>query len=119
MQEYTQSGGVRPFGVSLLVIGYTESEGPRVYQVDPSGVSTPWKATAIGREHTSCRASLERRYGTAHEVEDALHSCILTLREGFEGQMDKNNIEIGMVDKKGKFKSLTPSEINDYLTEVE
>ena len=37
MQEYTQSGGVRPFGVSLLVAGY-DHEGPQLYQVDPSGM---------------------------------------------------------------------------------
>lgn len=36
MQEYTQSGGVRPFGVSVLVAGY-DHEGPQLYQVDPSG----------------------------------------------------------------------------------
>ena len=32
MQEYTQSGGVRPFGVSLLVAGY-DDDGPQLYQV--------------------------------------------------------------------------------------
>ena len=34
MQEYTQSGGVRPFGVSLLVIGWENT--PTLWQVDPS-----------------------------------------------------------------------------------
>ena len=49
MQEYTQSGGVRPFGVSLLVAG-TDGDGtPRLYQVDPSGAYFGWKATAIGK----------------------------------------------------------------------
>jgi 20S proteasome subunit alpha 2 len=37
MQEYTQSGGVRPFGVSLLVAGY-DHDGPQLFQVDPSGM---------------------------------------------------------------------------------
>jgi len=34
MQEFTQSGGVRPFGVSLLVIG-SDDKGPMLYQVPP------------------------------------------------------------------------------------
>jgi 20S proteasome subunit alpha 2 len=48
MQEYTQSGGVRPFGVSCLVAGY-DDEGPQLFQVDPSGAAFGWKATAIGK----------------------------------------------------------------------
>lgn len=48
MQEYTQKGGVRPFGVSLLVAGY-DHNGPQLYQVDPSGSFWAWKASALGK----------------------------------------------------------------------
>lgn len=51
MQEYTQSGGVRPFGVSLLVAGY-DHFGPQLYQVDPSGSYWAWKAAALGKNMT-------------------------------------------------------------------
>ncbi|RXN50236.1 proteasome subunit alpha, partial [Enterococcus faecalis] len=37
MQDATQSGGVRPFGVSLLIAGFDAVRGPSLYQVDPSG----------------------------------------------------------------------------------
>jgi 20S proteasome subunit alpha 2 len=39
MQEFTQSGGVRPFGVSLLVAGF-DDDGPQLYQVSPRGRSS-------------------------------------------------------------------------------
>lgn len=60
MQEYTQSGGVRPFGVSLLVAGYDDT-GPQLYQVDPSGSYWAWKAAAIGKNFVNARTFLEKR----------------------------------------------------------
>lgn len=59
MQEYTQSGGVRPFGISLLVIGYDEDK-PRLYQVDPSGAYFSWYATAIGKNYVNGKSFLEK-----------------------------------------------------------
>merc|ERR1712137_586886 len=118
MQEYTQSGGVRPFGVSLLVAGFDES-GPALYQVDPSGSYWGWKASAIGKNMLNAKTFLEKRYNDDIELEDAIHTAILTLKEGFEGQMNENNIEIGVVNQSGGFRTLTPSEVRDYLGEVE
>uniref|UniRef100_G3RS11 Proteasome 20S subunit alpha 2 n=1 Tax=Gorilla gorilla gorilla TaxID=9595 RepID=G3RS11_GORGO len=50
MQEYTQSGGVCPFGVSLLVCGWNEGQ-PYLFQSDPSGAYLAWKATAVGKNY--------------------------------------------------------------------
>ncbi|CAJ0644801.1 14788_t:CDS:10 [Entrophospora sp. SA101] len=61
MQEFTQSGGVRPFGVSLLIVGYDET-GPALYQVDPSGSYWAWKASAIGKNMVNAKTFLEKRY---------------------------------------------------------
>ena len=83
-QEYTQSGGVRPFGLSLLVAGYDDN-GPQLYQVDPSGAYFGWKATAIGKNHINAKNFLEKRYNEEMELDDAVHTALLTLREGFEG----------------------------------
>lgn len=42
-QRYTQSGGVRPFGISTLIVGYDPgSKEPRLYQTEPSGIYTAW-----------------------------------------------------------------------------
>uniref|UniRef100_A0A8C9Q5P1 Proteasome subunit alpha type 4 n=1 Tax=Spermophilus dauricus TaxID=99837 RepID=A0A8C9Q5P1_SPEDA len=47
-QAYTQFGGKRPFGVSLLYIGWDKHYGFQLYQSDPSGNYGGWKATCIG-----------------------------------------------------------------------
>ena len=62
---------------------------------------------------------LEKRYNDDIELEDAIHTAILTLKEGFEGQISENNIEIGIVNDQKKFRVLTAAEILDYLGEVE
>uniref|UniRef100_A0A7S2NN63 Proteasome subunit alpha type n=1 Tax=Cyanoptyche gloeocystis TaxID=77922 RepID=A0A7S2NN63_9EUKA len=118
MQEFTQSGGVRPFGVSLLVAGYDDL-GPHLYQVDPSGSYWAWKASAIGKHMVNAKTFLEKRYNEGIELEDAIHTAILTLKEGFEGEMNEHNIEVAVVGADRKFKVLTPAEVKDYLTEVQ
>lgn len=124
MQEATQSAGVRPYGVSLLIAGWddglepdsestevkeVEGEkktvsrktggilrgGPSLYQVDPSGSYFPWKATAIGKGATSAKTFLEKRYTDGLELEDAIIIALLTLKENIEGEMNGETIEIG------------------------
>jgi 20S proteasome subunit alpha 2 len=119
MQEFTQSGGVRPFGVSLLVAGFDKLGGAQLYQVDPSGSYFAWKATAIGKNMNNAKSFLEKRYAEDIELEDAVHRAIMTLKEGFEGEMTHQNIEIGIVGEDRVFRVLTPEQIKDYLDEVE
>jgi len=118
MQEYTQQGGVRPFGVSLLIAGWDEDERrPYLYQCDPSGASFAWKATAMGKNFTNGKTFLEKRYAENLGLDDAVHTAILTLKESFEGQMTAENIEIGICDQTG-FKRLTVPEVKDYLDAI-
>lgn len=47
-QAYTQYGSLRPFGISVLYIGWDKQYGFQLYQSDPSGNYGGWKATCIG-----------------------------------------------------------------------
>jgi 20S proteasome subunit alpha 2 len=53
------------------------------------------------------------------ELEDAVHTALLTLKEGFEGQISGSNIEVGIIGEDRVFRVLSAAEISDYLEEVE
>jgi len=109
---------VRPFGVSLLIIG-VDRTGPSLYQVDPSGAFWAWKASAIGKNMVNAKSFLEKRFSEDLELEDAVHTAVLTIKEGFEGQMNEYNVEIGIASvATGKFHVLSPNEVLDYLTNI-
>ena len=118
MQEFTQSGGVRPFGVSLMMAGFDDN-GAQLYQIDPSGSYFAWKASAIGKNMTNAKTFLEKRYSEEVGLEDAIHTALLTLKESFEGQVSGNNIEIGVIGADRVFRVLSTAEVSDYLQEVE
>lgn len=127
MQEFTQSGGVRPFGISLLIIGWEDpiptlgqAEAiPTLWQVDPSGTFWAWKATALGKRSDGSKTFLERkRYNDELNVDDAIHTAISTLKEGFDGQLTADLMEIGVVREDRKFRTLSTTEIQDFLNEV-
>lgn len=58
-QAYTQYGGKRPFGVSILYMGWDKHYGYQLYQSDPSGNYGGWKATCIGN-NSGVRRRIER-----------------------------------------------------------
>ncbi|KRX64677.1 Proteasome subunit alpha type-2, partial [Trichinella nativa] len=113
MQQYTQSGGVRPYGISLLIAGYDNGK-PHLWQSDPSGAYFAWKATALGKNYVNARTFLEKRYSKTLEQDDAIHTALLSLKESFDVAMNEDNVEIGVCDKHG-FRRLSKQQVKDHL----
>jgi 20S proteasome subunit alpha 3 len=68
-QFYTQRGGLRPFGVAFLFAGYDEHYGFQLYQSDPSGNYSGWKATVIGANNQAGKSILKSDYQKKPEGE--------------------------------------------------
>lgn len=64
-QAYTQYGGLRPFGVAFLFAGWDSSHGYQLYQSDPSGNYSGWKATVIGANNQAGKSLLKTDYGSS------------------------------------------------------
>jgi len=68
-QAYTQYGGLRPFGVAFLFAGHDAAHGFQLYQSDPSGNYSGWKATVIGANNQAGKSLLKAEYGGSGAAE--------------------------------------------------
>ncbi|KAJ3304313.1 Proteasome subunit alpha type-4 [Kappamyces sp. JEL0829] len=115
-QKYTQSGGVRPFGISTLIIGWDSDKVPKLYQTDPSGIYSAWKANAIGRSSKTVREFLEQNYKEDMDRADTIKLAIKSLLEVV--QTGAKNIEIAVMEN-GVISELEPSEVEAVTAIIE
>ncbi|KAI8927644.1 nucleophile aminohydrolase [Entophlyctis helioformis] len=114
-QKYTQSGGVRPFGISTLIMGFDADKVPKLYQTDPSGIFSAWKANAIGRSSKTVREFLEKNYAEDMNRDDAIKLAIKSLLEVV--QTGAKNIEIAVMGQDAVVKILDASEV-EAITKI-
>ncbi|MBS3107594.1 archaeal proteasome endopeptidase complex subunit alpha [Candidatus Woesearchaeota archaeon] len=99
-QFYTQYGGARPFGVSLL-IGAVNQE-PELYVTDPAGIFFKYKATAVGENETEIKEVLEKEYKESMSREQALALAIKALKAVLTKDFDINRIDAASIDMENK-----------------
>ncbi len=99
VQEYTQSGGTRPFGAALLVGGVHEGE-PSLYALGPEGVPETWRAAVIGADSTAIREHLEETYRDGLAADGALSVLVDALRES-DDEVAPEDLVVAVVDGDG------------------
>ncbi|KAK9812478.1 hypothetical protein WJX73_003214 [Symbiochloris irregularis] len=114
-QKYTQSGGARPFGISTLVAGFDTAGKPQLYQTDPSGTFSAWKANAIGRNSKTVREFLEKGWKET-SGRDTIKACMRALTEAVEA--GSKNMEIAVVGPQGGMQILPDSEVDALVEEI-
>lgn len=110
-QRFTQMGGIRPFGVTLLVAGM--DGGAHLYETDPSGTMREWRAHAVGRGSKDARKVLMEEYKDAMSKEKAVDLALKALKTG-EKKLTLRSVEMGVVEN-GKFKMFDKNELKDVL----
>ncbi len=117
-QSYTQSGGARPFGTSLLIAGI-DGDILRLFETDPSGALLEYKATAIGSGRPQIMDFLEKKYIENIKTDEAIILGLEALKTITEDSLDANNIEIGIVALSTKrFRKLDPSEVKKFVSNI-
>jgi len=113
-QQFTQFGGVRPFGVSLLIAGIDEK--PRLYETDPSGALLEYKATAIGSGRNVVMEYFEKEYDENMSLDDAIIKAMVAMGKAIESELSYDGIELGVIRVEDKlFRILSVDEVKEYV----
>jgi len=113
-QNFTQYGGVRPFGTSLLIAGI-DSSGTHLFETDPSGALMAYKAGSIGSGRNEAMAVFDEKYKDDMRRDDAVLLGLEALSKATEGEMTDVSVEIGLIEKGANFRKLDPEEVSKYV----
>ena len=119
IQQYTQTGGARPFGVALLVAGIEDGQ-PRLFETDPSGTPYEWQAVAIGGSREEIQTYLEDEYAEEMDLEAGVELALRALASVNEDGLDATGVDIATIDvEHQQFSKLSEDDIAERLTEFE
>jgi len=116
-QNYTQYGGVRPFGTALLV-GGVDSQGNHLYETDPSGALSSYKAGCIGSGRSQVIELFEDKFKDNMTMDDAVVLGLKGLKMSSEDPITEDTVEIGIIKKNKKFERLEPAAIKKYIDKL-
>ncbi len=117
VQEYTQTGGARPFGVALLVAGIEDGE-PRLFETDPSGTPYEWEATAVGGGRDDIMALLEEEYDPEMDLASGIGLALEGLAEADDQDLDPEGVHVATADVESEsFDTLPTEDVRTHLEE--
>jgi proteasome alpha subunit len=112
-QQYTQFGGVRPFGTALLVGGYDDT-GIHLFETEPSGSLTSFKADATGGNKSPVIELFEQKYKPGLSADEAILLALEGLRQSMEDATNLTTMEVCTVQKGQGLRRLLPEEVQKY-----
>ncbi len=113
MQQATQYGGLRPYGVSLLIGGFDIA--PKLYEVEPGAAFFGYKADAIGSGKKIAEEILEKEYREDMHIDEAIGLGLKIINKVNIKKVSENIIDISIINKEQGYRQLSLKEIQGYL----
>jgi proteasome alpha subunit len=112
-QICTQSAGLRPFGVSMLISGI-DKDGPKLFCTDPTGIFFKYKATVIGEGENDLLDDLHKKYKDDLSVNEAIKISVDLLKKFLDKEFNYMRVDVAYImnDEK-KFKRMKTEEIEN------
>lgn len=117
-QQYTQFGGVRPWGCALFFIGI-DASGTQIYTTSPSGIYRSFKAYAVGTGEASAREYLTENYKEDMSFEQLINMALNSLKESIDEDATKENIRLAYIKgETKKFHMCNKQEVEEFLSKL-
>ncbi|WP_330631939.1 archaeal proteasome endopeptidase complex subunit alpha [Halocatena halophila] len=109
IQQYTQVGGARPFGVALI-IGGVEDGTPRLFETDPSGTPREWKALAVGEHRSDIESYLQEEYEQEMDLDAGIGLALNALASVNDEGLAPTGLSVATVTVEGEQYSVLDDE---------
>src|SRR3989344_499441 len=97
MQQFTQYGGARPFGVSMMFAGIN---GEAVlYTTDVTGGYLKYRANAIGEDDDKIKKMLRERYTEGLDLKSAMKLAVDIFKEVLGKDFNIERFDAGILEK--------------------
>ncbi|MHA1670253.1 MAG: archaeal proteasome endopeptidase complex subunit alpha [Promethearchaeota archaeon] len=114
-QQYTQYGGIRPFGCALFFIAI-DGAGTQIYTTSPSGIYRSFKAYALGSGESTAREYLTENYKEDLTFEELINLSLNTMKGSIDDDITKETTRLAYIKSEDqKFYECSKDEIDNFL----
>jgi proteasome alpha subunit len=110
-QQFTQYGGARPFGVSLMIAGMNNKK-PELFTSDITGNYLAYYTNAIGENDDKIKEKLRERYNPNLTIKEGVKIALEIFKEIYENKFNVNKFELCYINTEG-LKRIYGEQINN------
>jgi proteasome alpha subunit len=99
-QAFTQYGGARPFGVSIMITG-VNARG-EVFVSDVTGNYLSYHASAIGENDEKIKEILRKKYNENMSVEEGIKFCLDIYKQILGKNFELDRFEVARINNHEK-----------------
>ena len=115
-QICTQSAGLRPFGVSLLVGGVEDDGTVKLFLTEPYGLYFQYRAAAIGEGEAEVEDFLQKKYRENITVDEGLKLGLQAMKEYLKDAFNVQRVDAAYIKvNKQRFTKLSDNEIKNLI----
>ncbi len=115
-QVCTQSAGLRPFGVSLLVGGVEEDGEVKLFLTEPYGLYFQYKAAVIGEGEDEIEPALKKRYRPNMALEEGMKFGLSLMKDFLKEDFNFDRVDVAYIDNTDKrFTKLSNDELKKLI----